>query len=210
MKLNTSVFYYSVFVFLFGICSASAQVEENETKEKKKSAIQLEYYAFHPKPISDTFLKEAFDVKSSLVGLGLKYVHKNKYNFGLGYECFKGSVLKTELVGNFSSVNVFNYIFLAGYKIDNIFGSIILDMNLKGGFTRYKSDRDFTDSGKFLEPEVQIAYPLSDMFQVFFKYSIRREFLKIEAPEEVQDFFSGNTILFFGIGIRFNAEFQLN
>lgn len=205
--MNIKIFLTALFISTIAIAQQTETNVETESQPQQQTGHKVGNIiigAYFPISFGDNFVNNGMDLKG-----GGKFVFKvNTYNnifVGPYVSFFNGSVTDQALLGNYE--NTANIVVggVAGY--DFYINNFDLSLGAGIGYSVY-ANRGLGDSfhdtatAVWLSPEV--SYRLSTYLGVFVAPEIRRDFMNIDVPEELEDTFGSVNYFTISFGLRIN------
>jgi hypothetical protein len=156
-------------------------------------------------PIGNTFTGDNLKSGNGLNIEASFNLFEESFLLGVRYAHSSNDVKNRTLVGNYS--DTFNS-FIGGFVGYQFFSrqKIRITPSVGVGHVTYKNDigsNSFTDSGTTFWIDGEASYNLTKHFALYVNATLQNDYLKIDVPAELADYFKSGHFIRLGIGVKF-------
>ena len=205
MHLNFKIFVCTLFCVQLGW----SQEKAKDTTATKKEFSELFFEIAYAQPLfyGDNFISEGYDVSGTVdLGITTSFFYNTTLHFDVNIA--SGDVVRPDLIGNIRS-SVFTRVSAGiGYPLD-ITEKLRFLPSLHLGYLKIGStieDEKFRDDGVFIAAEVALYYAVFDWIDIALGAKNYFDFIRIDAPSQVQSFFNNAQSVYPYLGLRFRIE----
>lgn len=199
---------FKIFIGLF-LCTQLGWAQEKAKDTTAIKIIETFFEIAYTQPLfyGDNFINKGYDVNSTLdFGVTTDFYYKTTLHFDLNVT--SADVVRPELIGNIRSANLTRVSFGMGYPLD-IVDKLSFLPSLHVGYIKIGQkveDGKFRDDGVFLQIEAALNYRLFEFFDISLGLKNHYDFIRIEAPSQVQSFFDNAQSVYPYLGVRFRVD----
>src|SRR5690554_470036 len=207
MSLNIKILFVALFISMLGMAQqvetdVEATVETAQSKSRKLGSITFGPYI--PITFGNNFVNNGMDIKTG-AQLQMKVNFLQKFYAGPSMSFFTGKVTHPELIGNYERTTNLIIGAVVGYEkqINRFDLSVGIGVGFSGYFNVGLGDK-FNDTGTALWFRPEISYRLANYISIYVAPELRRDFMTIDVPKELEDTFGSVNYFNIGFGLRIN------
>lgn len=199
---------FKIFIGIF-FCTQLSWAQE---KTKDTTAIKIietffEIAYTHPLFYGDNFINKGYDINSTVdFGVTTDFLYHTTLHFDLNVA--SGDVTRPDLIGNSRSANLTRASFGLGYPIEVVDKWSFLP-SLHVGYLKIGQrveDGKFRDDGVFVAIEAAFNYSILEWLDISLGVKNHFDFIRIDAPSQVQSFFNNAQSVYSYLGVRFRVD----
>lgn len=197
-----------VFLFFLGMaCPVFAQEDEGK-RENERTPPVLSLGGYEPVLFGNNFANDGLRADFGFQGAFMLNLFFPDLMIGIQLNLHQAKVTDPEATGLYDESKVSLFGLFAGYRFP-LTDKILFFPKVGVGTVSYNNEKLaedrkflFKDEGTSVWVAPTISYRLAKDLEVYFSTTLRRDFLKIKAPDEFQNYFDHAYYLSFGAGIR--------
>ena len=208
MKLLTKQILLLLACITFGISSAQNESNSSENEyhfPQDDHYLNIKIGGDYVQPIGSTFTGDNLE-SSGGFNLEISFnLFETSVLLGARYSNSSHDVIDKSLVGNYSGT--FNS-FIGGFAGYQFFSrqKIRLTPSIGVGHVTYRqsiNSNSFRDSGTTLWINGEVSYNLSKWFALYGQVTSQNDYLHMDVPTELEEYFKSGHFLRFGLGVKF-------
>lgn len=207
MFLNSKTLLFILLISTLGFSQDTETQIETETQMEETPSRKfgnISIGAYVPIAFGDNFVSNGMDLNTGVKFSFKVHIVDNIY-VGNYISIFNGTVTEPEEIGNYD--NMANYVLggIVGYELEVQKFDIFLGLGVGYSIYNNKGLGDtFNDTATAVWFNPEISYSFSKYWAVFVAPELRRDFMNIEVPQQLESSFKNVDYLNVGFGIRLN------